>query len=243
MNIDTGHLFRVSRLFSDREEAAEYVLTTARRHNIFLIRQTLRDDGELVLTCERYGRHRHRNDQSTSSSSSRSGRRTTKKCNCPFRISIRGTQYDGWAVLVMQSMHNHELARNPQSHAARPRFSVDERSSMESLHRSGVAPRQMWAHLHDMNPDSTADKTAIHNLVAKFRRENRDGRTDVASLMHLLDERNYSWWSEKDPSKCANIFYENMSFIFMFVTTTFGDVLTQVISLGWDTYCSRTPLV
>ena len=201
--VETGHIFNTSQLFASREEAIAHALRVGRNNNIFLIRQTLRDE-EQVLTCERYGKSRSSTPSGSRSSqddTATSNRHTSKKCGCPFRLSIRGGGASGWSIVVMQSMHNHQLARNPQGHFTGLSFSVDERTSLRNLHKSGVPPRQLFAHLHDQNRHSTADRTSIYNLVSKFKREDRAGGGDVSSLVHSLKEKYYSYWTEKDSSK------------------------------------------
>jgi len=110
----------------------------------------------------------------------------TRMTECAFEIRIHRTEYGTWKVRIHNPTHNHEPSSNLSEHSQYRRPTVEEKTAIQSLHASGVAPRFIVSTLLERNPDTAVTTREVYNEIAKARKERLNGLTPIEALIMEL---------------------------------------------------------
>jgi FAR1 DNA-binding domain-containing protein len=94
----------------------------------------------------------------------------TRMTECTFEIRIHRTEYDTWQVRIHNPTHNHEPS-GPSEHSQYRQPTIEERTTIQSLHASGVAPRFIVSTLLEQNPDTAVTSREVYNEIAKAKKK------------------------------------------------------------------------
>ena len=95
--------------------------------------------------CDRQGKH-----QSTATVRDASSRRI----DCPFKLVISKTNSAEWSIKVNHEYHNHGPSLNPKDHNVFRRRIRDQKESIESMRKAGIAPKQMLSSIKEEYPET-----------------------------------------------------------------------------------------
>lgn len=195
--VDYSKYFLRHETFDTREELQEWVKSTARGHDMFIIVQSSRKNS-VYMTCERYGKGRSKRSNIDIESQRSSG---TKKCQCPFSLGGRKGRNGVWKLTIMNGKHNHPPAthHHGHSHALVARLSKDQLETIAKLTTSQLKPKEILDHLREEDPSIKTSLRHVYNARQKIKDEITGRRTLMQQLVHCTQETKYVEWHQTDP--------------------------------------------
>lgn len=117
----------------------------------------------------------------------------TRMTQCEFEVRIHRTEYGTWQVRIYHPTHNHEPSSNPSEHSQYRQPTAEEKTTIQSLHESGVAPRFIVSTLLERNLDTAVTTREVYNEIAKARKERLNGLTPIEAL--IMELTNDDTWA------------------------------------------------
>src|SRR6266513_2341047 len=112
----------------------------------------------------------------------------SKKTYCDFEVRISRKLTGGFEVKVYRPYHNHPASDDHRQHSQYRRPTDEQMQRIESLSKSGVAPRFILNELLEMDPDTLITTQEIYNHKHKMRKERLNGNTWIEVLVEELKE-------------------------------------------------------
>jgi hypothetical protein len=149
---------------------AESVLREhAKCHGYALSRASLKKDKRTPPTIRRRDLRCSRGGKKRGEGVKRNTR--TRMTECTFEIRIHRTEYGTWQVRIHNPTHNHEPSDDPSEHSQYRQPTIEERTTIQSLHASGLAPRFIVSTLLEQNPDTAVTTREVYNEIAKAKKK------------------------------------------------------------------------
>jgi hypothetical protein len=124
----------------------------------------------------------------------------TRITECSFEIRIHRTEYSTWAVRIHNPTRNHEPSNDPSEHSQYRQPTAEEKTTIQSLHALGVAPRFIVSTLLEQNPETAVTTREVYNEIAKAKRERLNGLTPIGALIMELGNDTWALDYSTDPS-------------------------------------------
>nr|KAJ0211591.1 hypothetical protein LSAT_V11C400199230 [Lactuca sativa] len=106
-----------------------------------------------------------------------------KKINCPFELIAKYLKaQDGWKLQVVRDDHNHE-----------PSMYMEETRLVHDLTELNVKPLDILSTIKQQNENNVSSLKTIYNCRHKFMISQREGRSPIQNVMHILHTKGYSY--------------------------------------------------
>ncbi|XP_028189106.1 uncharacterized protein LOC114375507 [Glycine soja] len=101
---------------------------------------------------------------------------------------------EGWMVMLICGIHNHELAKTLVGHPYAGRLTNDEKNIIADMTKSNVKPRNILLTLKEHNANSCTTIKQIYNARSAYCSSIRGDDTEMQHLMRLLERDQYIHW-------------------------------------------------
>ena len=101
--------------------------------------------------------------------------------------------HDGSTLWVKRDEHNHEPSMYMEGHPFAMRLSDKESRLVQDLTELNVKPLDILATLKEQNENNVSSLTTIYNFRHKFRISQREGRSPIQNVMHILHNKGYDF--------------------------------------------------
>ncbi|KAH1210829.1 Protein FAR1-RELATED SEQUENCE 5 [Glycine max] len=130
----------------------------------------------------------------------------TRKCGCPFKLRGKPVHGgEGWMVMLICGIHNHELAKTLVGHPYVGRLTNDEKYIIVDMTKSNVKPRNILLTLKEHNANSCTTIKQINDARSAYRSSIRGDDTEMQHLMRLLELVVHDlFWCHPDAVKLCN---------------------------------------
>ncbi|KAL5194235.1 PKS-NRPS hybrid synthetase [Glycine soja] len=136
----------------------------------------------VLIGCERSGQYKCRKKEFVRRNTG------TGKCGCPFKLHgklVHGGE--GWMVMLIYGIHNHELAKTLVGHPYVGRLTNDKKNIIADMIKSNVKLRNILLTLKEHNANSCITIKQIYNARSAYRSLIRGDDTEMQHLMRLLE--------------------------------------------------------
>ncbi|KAH1190092.1 hypothetical protein GmHk_20G057738 [Glycine max] len=140
----------------------------------------------VLIGCERSGQYKCRKKEFVRRNTG------TGKCGCPFKLHgklVHGGE--GWMVMLIYGIHNHELAKTLVGHPYVGRLTNDKKNIIADMIKSNVKLRNILLTLKEHNANSCITIKQIYNARSAYRSLIRGDDTEMQHLMRLLEHSTY----------------------------------------------------
>jgi hypothetical protein len=117
-----------------------------------------------------------------------------------------------WKLEVKNGRHNHVPSINPTAHNVYRKRTQAQKDIIESMSRSGVAPKQILTAIRHQDPDALVAPTDIHNDRKAIRRNYLLDRTPIEALLdELSTSSEWIFGAQKDSeSRVQYLFFAHI---------------------------------
>ncbi|KAH1199407.1 Protein FAR1-RELATED SEQUENCE 5 [Glycine max] len=157
----------------------------------------------VLIKCEKSGQYKCRKKEFVRRDTG------TRKCGCPFKLRgklVHGGE--GWMVMLICGIHNHELEKTLIGHPYVGRLTNDEKNIIADMTKSNVKPRNISLTLKEHNANSCTTIKQIYNARSAYCSSIRGDDTEMQHLMRLLERDQYIHWHRlKDEVVVRDLFW------------------------------------
>nr|KAJ0199010.1 hypothetical protein LSAT_V11C600320760 [Lactuca sativa] len=167
--------FSTDKVFRSLEDLKNWVQNIARSQGYVIVTKRLKATtfgfkSKVFLCCDRSGIPRSKNAK-------------TKKFNCPFELIAKYLKaQDGWKLQVVRDDHNHE-----------PSIYMEETRLVHDLTELNVKPLDILSTIKQQNENNVSSLKTIYNCRHKFTISQREGRSPIQNVMHILHTKGYNY--------------------------------------------------
>ncbi|XP_058742515.1 protein FAR1-RELATED SEQUENCE 6-like [Vicia villosa] len=165
----------------------------------------------------------------------------SRKCVCPFKLSV-SCRVDGlWRFSVVCGLHNHALETKLHGQPIVCRLKREERDAISELSIIKVASRNILADFKRKKPDSVSYIKQVYNERYTLNIEKKGPRSEMQQLFKLLGDNQYvsRYRACEDNVTVRDIFWTHLESINLF--NTFPTVL--IIDSMYKTNKYKLPLL
>jgi hypothetical protein len=130
----------------------------------------------IYFCCDKY---REYNSQATIRSTS------SRASGCPFKLVIHQKD-DQWKLRVTNDRHNHGTSLNPSAHHVYRRRTPAQKQMIDSLSKSGVAPKHVLTQIRQDDPATFIKPQDIRNEKHSAQLNFLNGRSSIEALLDNL---------------------------------------------------------
>ena len=178
----------LARTFVSQEALLEALQAEARLCGYALVKRRSKAGKQVVLCCDRGGKH----VPTFSNPDGPQRQSSSRKTGCMFEI-YASVQGDGlWHALMKNSEHNHECT--PADIAAHPshrKLTEASRTLVHALAAAGAPPSATLLALKQQDPSNATLAKDITNATAQWRRTALDGLSPLQALLRDADMANW----------------------------------------------------
>ncbi|XP_050221087.1 uncharacterized protein LOC126671359 [Mercurialis annua] len=195
----------LSKKFQTRDELIVHVRNFFFEKGYVLSIQSSRKDKYVTIGCDLGGIYRNRHCVPFDK---RQRKTSTRLRNCPFMIKGKKQDEGFWTLEEKNNLHNHEASVDMSGHSSCRHLSKEEISSVETMSKSGIAPRHILTSLRQKNNSLQAVSRSVYNAKAKIYRENLGCRTIIQALFEEFGDGDFTFNAQhNDTGHLTHLFF------------------------------------
>ncbi|XP_050207821.1 PKS-NRPS hybrid synthetase cheA-like [Mercurialis annua] len=180
----------LSKKFQTHDELIVHVRNFFFEKGYVLSIQSSRKDKYVTIGCDLGGIYRNRHCVPFDK---RQRKTSSRLRNCSFMIKGKKQDEGFWTLEEKNNLHNHEASVDMSGHSSCRRLSKEEISSVETMSKSGIAPRHILTSLRQKNNSLQAVSRSVYNAKAKIYRENLGCRTIIQALFEEFGDGDFTF--------------------------------------------------